>query len=188
MVRCWRAFPSVPDTPGVPIVLLLGHVRRGCHPGRGHQPESRDPALAPAAPGPRIFAGANLRHAEVGLRGDRLIERRALPGLCGRRRGSAAPCSAAQISWPCTAPAARVMDSFISVPPRSLAPASSSSAAPSGPIFTHEAWMLGIERMQREPRHRVHQHRLAEGRPVRALALAGRSAPPCARTAAARTR
>ena len=37
-------------------------------------------------------------------------------------------------------PAAREIDSFISVPPRSFAPAARQAAAPSGPIFTHEAW------------------------------------------------
>jgi len=49
---------------------------------------------------------------------------------------------AASNSWPFTPPAARVIDSFMSVPPRSLAPHLSASAAASGPIFTHEVWMF----------------------------------------------
>ena len=47
-------------------------------------------------------------------------------------------------SWPCSVPAAREMLSFISVPPRSLAPASRQAAAPSGPSFTQDTWMFGI--------------------------------------------
>ena len=43
-------------------------------------------------------------------------------------------------SWPCSAPAAREIDSFISVPPRSLTPARSAAAAPPIPSFTQEAW------------------------------------------------
>ena len=46
---------------------------------------------------------------------------------------------AALISCPCLAPAARVMLSFMSTPPRSLHPARRSSPAISGPIFTHDA-------------------------------------------------
>src|SRR6266542_2443050 len=41
-------------------------------------------------------------------------------------------------SWPCCAPAEREIDSFISVPPRSLTPARSAAATPSGPSLTHE--------------------------------------------------
>src|SRR5712691_3901507 len=47
-------------------------------------------------------------------------------------------------SWPCSVPAAREMLSFMSVPPRSLAPARKHAAAPVGPILTHEVWMFGI--------------------------------------------
>ena len=47
-------------------------------------------------------------------------------------------------SWPWLAPAAREIDSFMSVPPRSFTPAPSSTPAPSGPSFTHDAWMLGM--------------------------------------------
>ena len=42
------------------------------------------------------------------------------------------------ISCPHAAPADREIDSFISVPPRSFAPARSASATPAGPAFTHE--------------------------------------------------
>src|ERR1700721_23399 len=41
-------------------------------------------------------------------------------------------------------PAPRVIDSFISGPPRSLAPASKHRAAPSAPIFTQEALIFLI--------------------------------------------
>src|SRR5229473_2310311 len=47
-------------------------------------------------------------------------------------------------SWPCWVPAAREMLSFISLPPRSLAPDFRQIAAPAGPIFTQDVWMLGI--------------------------------------------
>ena len=47
-------------------------------------------------------------------------------------------------SWPFTPPAARVIDSFIRVPPRSLAPAFRQNAAPCGPIFTHDVWILAM--------------------------------------------
>ena len=46
-------------------------------------------------------------------------------------------------SWPNPAPAARVMLSFINVPPRSFTPAFRHACTPRGPIFTHEAWMFG---------------------------------------------
>ena len=65
------------------------------------------------------------------------------------------------ISWPCSAPAARVMLSFIKVPPMSLAPAWRHGAAPSRPIFTHEVWMFVIWGCSDEPRDRVHQDGLA---------------------------
>jgi hypothetical protein len=42
-------------------------------------------------------------------------------------------------SIPCTAPAARVILSFMSEPPISLQPAPKSACAPPGPIFTHDA-------------------------------------------------
>ena len=48
--------------------------------------------------------------------------------------------------WPWVAPAAREMFSSMSVPPRSLAPASRTCWAPAAPIFTHEVWMLGTQR------------------------------------------
>ena len=41
-------------------------------------------------------------------------------------------------SCPCSAPADREIDSFISVPPRSLTPARKAAATPSGPSFTQE--------------------------------------------------
>ena len=44
---------------------------------------------------------------------------------------------------PCIAPAARVIDSFIRQPPKSLQPTASKAAAPPGPIFTHEACRVG---------------------------------------------
>ena len=47
-------------------------------------------------------------------------------------------------NWPCAAPAAREMLSFMSVPPMSLQPASSSLAPPSRPSFTQLAWMFGM--------------------------------------------
>ena len=69
-------------------------------------------------------------------------------------------------SCPNAAPAEREIDSFMSVPPRSLTPAASACRVPSGPSFTHDAWMFVISRMQREPRDRVHEQRLAERRPA----------------------
>ena len=42
---------------------------------------------------------------------------------------------------------------------------------PSGPSFTQEAWMFVISRMEREPRDRVHEQRLAERRPAARAAL-----------------
>ena len=51
-------------------------------------------------------------------------------------RAGPSPCTAAACSG---APAARVIDSFMSEPPMSLAPQASSRAARSGPIFTQEA-------------------------------------------------
>ena len=98
------------------------------------------------------------------------------------------PSSVGGISWPWLAPAARVMLSSISVPPRSLAPACRQTRAPSGPILTQEVWMLAISGMQHQPRDRVHQHRLAEGRAATRAALADRSALPYGRTATARIR
>ena len=52
--------------------------------------------------------------------------------------------SASSMSWPWAAPAARLMFSSNSVPPRSLTPASRAWRTPSAPIFTHETWMLSI--------------------------------------------
>jgi len=49
-------------------------------------------------------------------------------------------------SWPHSEPAAREIDSFISVPPRSLTPAASACLTPSGPSFTQLActfWIRG---------------------------------------------
>lgn len=40
-------------------------------------------------------------------------------------------------------PAARVMDSFMMLPPMSLQPLLRSAAALSGPILTHDAWIFG---------------------------------------------
>ena len=51
-------------------------------------------------------------------------------------RAGPSPCTAAACSG---APAARVIDSFMSEPPMSLAPQASSRAARSGPIFTQDA-------------------------------------------------
>ena len=68
-------------------------------------------------------------------------------------------------SCPCWVPAAREILSFISVPPMSLAPAFRHIAAPSGPIFTQEVWMLVISGCRTSPRHRVHQHCFTQGRP-----------------------
>ena len=48
------------------------------------------------------------------------------------------------ISCPHPAPAAREIDSFISVPPRSFTPARSASTTPCGPAFTQETWMFSI--------------------------------------------
>lgn len=45
-------------------------------------------------------------------------------------------------SWPSPPPAARVMLSFINVPPRSLHPASRQAAALSRPIFTQDTCTL----------------------------------------------
>ena len=69
-------------------------------------------------------------------------------------------------SWPWLAPAARLIDSFMSVPPRSLTPASSSARAPSGPSFTQEAWMFVHVRVEHEARGRVQHDGLAERRAV----------------------
>src|SRR5947209_8269317 len=50
--------------------------------------------------------------------------------------------SAGPTSWPYCAPADVEIDSLISVPPRSLAPADRSSCASFGPSLTQEAWMF----------------------------------------------
>ena len=69
------------------------------------------------------------------------------------------------------APAAREIDSFISVPPRSLTPARSAAAAPSSPSFTHEAWTFSIHGWRTSRADGVHEQRLAEGRPAAREAL-----------------
>ena len=56
------------------------------------------------------------------------------------------PKAASSMAWPWVAPAARLMFSFSSVPPRSLHPAWSSCRAPVTPTFTHDSWMLGMWR------------------------------------------
>ncbi|MNQ90287.1 hypothetical protein D3C85_1056220 [compost metagenome] len=54
-------------------------------------------------------------------------------------------CSSGSLSnWPLLPPAARVIDSYIKVPPKSFAPACKHKVAPSRPIFTQEVWMLRI--------------------------------------------
>ena len=50
--------------------------------------------------------------------------------------------SAGPTSWPYWAPADVEMDSLMSVPPRSLAPAARRHWAIFGPSLTHEDWML----------------------------------------------
>src|SRR5581483_3492542 len=52
--------------------------------------------------------------------------------------------SASSMPWPCDAPAAREMFSFINVPPRSLTPARSSCCAPARPSLTHDACTLSM--------------------------------------------
>ena len=47
-------------------------------------------------------------------------------------------------------PAARVIDSYMSVPPRSFAPVCRHSAAPFGPILTHDVWILRITGCRRQ--------------------------------------
>ena len=64
---------------------------------------------------------------------------------CGRAARIASSIRSGGISWPCAAPAAREIDSFISVPPRSFAPARSAACAPSIPSFTHEACTFVIQ-------------------------------------------
>jgi hypothetical protein len=48
----------------------------------------------------------------------------------------------------------RLIDSSMSVPPRSLTPQRSASVAASRPIFTHDAWTFGSLRPEREAEHR----------------------------------
>ena len=73
--------------------------------------------------------------------------------------------------WPWVAPAARLMFSSISVPPRSLPPASRSWRAPAAPSFTHDAWTLGMSVAVGDAGDGVHEQRLAEGRAPAGLAL-----------------
>ena len=161
-------------------------------PGAGSS--TRAPTLPPRrqAPSPsggcgrpgRTSRGGATSPASLHLRVERLgerrgAERRARPAPRARRRRassagaatrpaeriSSSICSGGS-SCPHSEPAAREIDSFISVPPRSFTPAASASPTPSGPSLTHEAWMFVIHGMQREPRDRVHEQRLAERRPA----------------------
>ena len=90
----------------------------------------------------RQFARAERRRPA--LIADRAIERRSLASAPAQSSGSAPPSPRAETPGRAAVPAAREMLSFISVPPRSLAPAFRHSAAPSGPIFTQDVWMLVI--------------------------------------------
>ena len=79
--------------------------------------------------------------------------------------------SSAQTCWPCTAPAARVMDSSISTPPMSLAPACKAERRAVGAHLHPGGLDIGDERVQRQSRDGMHQKRLAEGRALARLAL-----------------
>ena len=59
----------------------------------------------------------------------------------------------------------------MSVPPRSLTPAASAWRVPSGPSFTHDAWMFVIHGCSARRADRVDEQRLAEGRPAPRAAL-----------------
>ena len=72
------------------------------------------------------------------------VERRPLARRCGRRRGSSPPSArAASPGRGSRRPRARSTRSSASRPGR-CTPARSAAAAPSGPSFTHEAWMFVI--------------------------------------------
>src|SRR2546423_6601526 len=65
----------------------------------------------------------------------------------GRPAARAAPTRSSTVSIvPWYEPAIRLIDSSISVPPRSFTPQRSASTAASSPIFTHDACTFGIER------------------------------------------
>ena len=176
-------------------------------PGRRRRSRGARPARpqATARPGRTSSAGRR-RRARVDRRVERLGERRrrrttrrrARGRACrtassagaarGRRRGSPPPSArAAAPGRGSRRPRARSTRSSACRRGRSRPPASA-ACAPSSPSFTQDAWMFVIHGMQREPPDRVHEQRLAEGRAAARLARRGRSAPPCARTAAGRAR
>ena len=107
--------------------------------------------------------------------GPRRTTRAAVPPARRRRASSAvAPCGRTSGSAPPSLPAGtpararrrptREMDSFISVPPRSLTPARSAAATPSRTELHPRHLDVRDPRVQRETRHRVHEQRLAERR------------------------
>ena len=129
---------------------------------------------------PRRVSGAASRRREPERRRS-ATPLAALPGP-DRKAWSAAPACAQATrisssiasggnSWPCSVPAAREMLSFIRVPPRSLAPAFEARRRALRSHLDPGRLDVGDERMQREPRHRMHQHRFAEGRPAPRRAL-----------------
>ena len=181
-------------------VTAVRQLAAGARPGQPELP--RRARRAPPAAGASAAPQAGVAHRRVERLGERrraeraahLLLAAASPYVVVRCRGTrpaeriSASIASGGSSCPHSEPAAREIDSFISVPPRSLTPAASAWRTPSGPSFTQLAWMFVITRMEREPRDGVHQQRLAERRPAPRAALRGRSAPPSARTAAARTR
>ena len=134
------------------------------------------------------LSGSARNEASTRSVGALAVEGRALVRARGRARRSAPASLCGGSSWPNAAPAARVIDSFISVPPRSLAPAARQACGALRPqldpggldVGDHaDAARAGRPRASAAPRARS-----APG----ARRPSGRSAPPCARTAAARTR
>ena len=83
---------------------------------------------------------------------DRAVERGPLLRRRGRSSGSAPPSPRAETPAPCSVPAAREMLSFISVPPRSLAPALQAGRGALGAHLHPGGLDVGDVRMQHQPR------------------------------------
>ena len=168
------------------VAALATPVAQGAAVRSGRRTRARPRADARAqlarAAGRSSFAGRRRPASRTGgltrLRERRRAERAATaPGRGARRSssaaaargppsGSAPPSRSGGISCPHSEPAAREIDSFISVPPRSLTPAASACRTPSGPSFTQLAWMFVISGWSASRATAWSEQRLAERRPA----------------------
>ena len=119
---------------------------------------------------PAIPTAASLRGCRRSGR-HRAVEGGALAAASGPPPRMMRSMSSAQTSWPCTAPAARVMDSFISTPPMSLAAGLEAQRRAVGAHLHPGGLDVGDDGIEHQPRHGVHEHGLAEGRPLARLPL-----------------